>query len=78
MKESFVNLEHFCQCMGIGESEVVKVIMPKWWTESDKKIIGFTDDKPTYCCEMRPSIFVWVPKYDYAGYFSKKDLQVIE
>lgn len=77
-KESFSNLEHFCDCTGIKESEVVKVIMPKWWSEPDTNVIGYTDDKPTYCCELSPSVFVWVPKYDYDGYFFKKDLQIIK
>jgi len=76
-KKSFNNLLHFCECMDIPESEVVKVVMPDWWTESKKKIIGFTDNKETYCCEMTPSLFVWVPKFDYSGYFHVKDLRVI-
>ena len=78
MKESFSNLEHFCQSLNIDEKDVVKVIMPNWWSDPDINVIGYTDDKPTYCCELSPSVFVWVPKYDYDGYFFKKDLQVIK
>jgi hypothetical protein len=76
-KESFSNLEHFCDCLDIKQSDVVKVIMPDWWSNPDKNIVGYTDDKETYCCELRPAVFVWVPDYDYDGYFYKKDLQVI-
>jgi len=40
-------------------------------------VIGYTDNVETYCCEMTPSIFVWVPEFDYDGYFHKKDLTVV-
>jgi hypothetical protein len=78
MKESFANLEHFCQSVGIEESDVVKVYMPNWWSEPDVNVVGYTDDKGTYCCELSPSVFVWVPEYDYDGYFFKRDLEVIK
>jgi hypothetical protein len=50
--------------------------MPEWWSEG-KRLTGYTDAKDTYCCEMRPSWFVWVPAADYDGYFSKGDLKII-
>jgi len=78
MKESFTSLEHFCQCVGIEISEVVKVYMPNWWSDPEIDVIGYSANKETYCCELSPSVFVWVPKYDYDGYFSKKDLRVVE
>jgi len=52
-----------------------KVIMPKWWTETEKKVIGYTDKVDTYCCELLPSWFVEVPKFNYEGYFYKEDLK---
>jgi len=52
----------------------IKVIMPKWWHEEDKKVIGFTDCINTYCCSSSPSWYVSVPDLDYEGYFNIKDL----
>jgi len=79
MTESFKNLNHFCECLEIENA--MKVIMPKWWTESEGKIdhdvIGYTDNRETYCCELTPSVFVWVPEFDYDGYFRSKDLKVV-
>jgi len=75
-KESFRNLTHFCTSLGIKESQVKKVLMPEWWSEG-KRLIGYTDAKDTYCCETRPSWYVWVPAADYDGYFSKGDLKII-
>ena len=54
-----------------------KVLIPKWWAESDKDIIGYTDCEDTYCCCTTPSWFVEVPEYEYAGYFNVRDLQVV-
>jgi len=72
--ESFKNLKHFCECLKIESA--AKVIMPMWWSEKEN-VIGYTDNVETYCCEMTPSIFVWVPEFDYDGYFHKKDLTVV-
>lgn len=77
MKESFENLQHFTGCCKVKESELVKVKMPDWWAETDHDVFGYTDYKETYCCELRPSVYVWVPEYDYDGYFHMKDLEVI-
>jgi hypothetical protein len=54
-----------------------KVKMPKWWTESKKDVIGYTDKIDTYCCCLTPSWFVEVPEFDYSGYFNIKDLEPI-
>lgn len=75
--ESFVSLKHFCECLKIPREEVVTVLMPDWWTDVDHPVLGFTDDKETYCCETTPSIFVWVPEFGYDGYFHKKDLREV-
>ena len=72
--ESFSSLQSFCEVMEIQLDEVITVLMPDWWTDVDYPVLGFTDDMETYCCEMTPSIFVWVPQFDYSGYFHKKDL----
>lgn len=53
-----------------------KVLMPLWWTDG-LEVIGFTDNVLTYACELRPSVFVEVPDYEYSGYFHQKDLQYL-
>lgn len=75
--ESFNSLQSFCESMEIQKNEVITVLMPDWWTDVDYPVLGFTDDKETYCCEMTPSIYVWVPEFDYVGYFHKKDLREV-
>jgi hypothetical protein len=77
VKESFESLQNFCECVKIPKDEAITVLMPDWWTDVDYPVLGFTDDKETYCCEMRPAIFVWVPEFDYDGYFYKKDLREV-
>jgi hypothetical protein len=76
-KESFESLEQFCECMEIPKQDVITVVMPDWWTKVDYPVLGFTDDQETYCCCLNPSIYVWVPEFDYDGYFAKKDLREV-
>jgi hypothetical protein len=78
MKESFKDLTHFCEALGIPKSKVKKVLMPAWWVGSKKRVIGYTDWKDTHCCDTTPATFVWVPVYDYDGYFHKKDLKLVK
>ena len=54
-----------------------KVELPKWWTEVDYPVYGYTDGVDTYCCCTTPSWFVEVPEFEYEGYFNKKDLKEV-
>ncbi len=55
----------------------MKVLMPKFWTEINEPVIGYTDGVDTYCCCLTPAWFVEVPEFEYSGYFNIKDLTVI-
>ena len=73
----FTSLQEFCECMKIEKSAVVKVLMPRWWTRTHNDVVGYTDNVDTHCCDITPAVFVWVPEFDYSGYFHKKDLDYI-
>jgi hypothetical protein len=74
----YKNLSDFCKSVGIPVSKVKKVYMPEWWVQSKRKVIGYSDWVDTRCCALYPSVFVWVPAYDYSGYFQKKDLKLVK
>lgn len=55
-----------------------KVILPTWWAETKKTVVGYTDGKTTYCCSAEPTWFVDVPEFEYSGYFNVSDLKVVK
>lgn len=56
---------------------MIKVKLPKWWTESDEDIFGFTNGETTYCASCTPCFYVECPTFDYEGYFEVSDLEII-
>ena len=62
--------------MFIPKEYTTVVKMPLWWTEGERDVLGYTDAVDTYCCSLYPAWFVYVPRYDYSGYFSPKDLLI--
>jgi hypothetical protein len=78
MAESFQNLAEFCKALGKPQSKIKKVLMPSWWVKTNRKIIGYSEGVDTHCCSFEPAWYVWVPAYDYDGYFRKKDLKVVK
>ena len=73
--ESFKSLKDFCECIKISKDEVIRVFMPDWWTEVDYDVIGYTDMVETHLCSFDTAVFVWVPEFDYDGYFKSSYLK---
>ena len=56
---------------------MIKVKMPKWWTDVNHDVYGYTDAVDTYCCDLQAAWFVEVPEFEYSGYFQAKDLVIV-